>query len=140
MAMKDAKLGKKLSHVLKIPPEELGRLYLRALLDLDEKDSKIEALEKELRKYVPDAGNPPDYSGYSKTWTNIRKVTHIVKRNTKTLTSAEVLDELIKLEPSVQHDWEHPANVVSGLLSRAVKKGLITKIGAQLGSPQYKRK
>jgi hypothetical protein len=63
-----------------------------------------------------------------------------LNRNPKTLTSAEVLEELVKLEPSILHNWENPVNVVSGLLSRAVKKGLIIKGNSQLGSPFYKRK
>jgi hypothetical protein len=117
-----------------------------------EKDKIIDGLEIQIRKFEkeigklrgklkihdPESGDPPDYTGFSFEWTNLRKIVFILKRNAQALTSVQVLEQLLKLEPSKEYDWDNPLNNVSRILNRAIQKNLVVKIDADMGYPLYK--
>ncbi len=118
-----------------------------------ERDRQITKLEKEmlelrkqlielqqrLKVYEPERYAPPDYMGYQKDWSGVRKIIFILKRNFQALTSSQIMQELLDLEPFYKMMWNDPANCVSSLLSRACKNNLIVKISTPgMGAPVYK--
>ena len=110
-------------------------------LEKEMKDLKKQLMEmqRKLKIYEPEKYAAPNYMGYQTDWSSIRKVVFILKRNFRALTSLQVMQELLELEPFYKQIWQDPANNVSSLLSRACKNNLVERIGAPgMGAPIYK--
>ncbi len=99
---------------------------------------EIMGLKIRLKAHEPEKYDRPSYVGYQQDWPAIRKVIFILKRNAQALTSLQVMQEILELEPFYKQIWQDPANNVSSLLSRACKKNLIVRVGSGMGAPIYK--
>ncbi|MCW3077327.1 MAG: hypothetical protein JWO32_1936 [Bacteroidetes bacterium] len=123
---------------------------VQTTLERDKNILELEANNMELRRenlelicrlkiHEPEKYAKPNYNGYQTEWSNIRKVVFILKRNFNALTTTQVMQELLNLEPSYKITWNNPSNCVSGLLSTAFKNSLVVKVGSPgMGAPLYK--
>ena len=89
---------------------------------------KNKILEQRLSRYEPKEGSSADYNGYKIGWPYVRKVQFILQRNFGSLTSRQILDEFLKLEPLYRQAWVDPLNCLSKILGRACKHELMEKI------------
>lgn len=112
---------------------------IELLKEMSELKYKAKELEYRLKVYEPEKYDRPNYMGYEANWPNVRKIVFILKRNFQALTSSQVMQVLLTLEPAYKFAWRDPANSVSRLLSKACKHNLITRITSPgMGAPLYK--
>jgi hypothetical protein len=100
---------------------------------------QIIELKFRLQAHEPNESSPPIYNGYRKDWSGIQKVMFILKRNYHGLTSAQVLKELISIDPNFIGFLRDPANCVSKWISRAYKNKVIVRASIPgTGASTYK--
>jgi uncharacterized protein HemX len=87
---------------------------------LENKETKINTLTEKLSVFDGTNDSLQKFVGYNKDWLYIDKITFVIERSNKPLTSHQIVDVLIQLEPTLKQRLLDPFKSIT----KAIYKGL----------------
>lgn len=88
---------------------------------MQKKDVEIELLKKKLDVFYNPTFSVTKYTGYNPDWLYIDKVCFVIQRTRKPLNSHQIVELLIKIEPSLSQRLSDPFNSISKSIYNAAK-------------------
>jgi len=90
-------------------------------------ENQITELQRKITDLESALSSTNKYDGYDSGWKQIRKVLFILKSNGSAMSSSEILDALLSLEPKFSDTWRNPKKSICRIIGRALKLGLLLK-------------
>ena len=87
---------------------------------LENKEIKINTLTEKLSVFGGTNDSLQKFVGYNKNWLYIDKITFVIERSNKSLTSHQIVDVLIQLEPTLKQRLLSPFKSIT----KAIYKGI----------------
>ena len=87
---------------------------------LENNETKINTLAEKLSVFNGTNGSLQKFVGYNKDWLYIDKITFVIERSNKPLTSHQIVDVLIQLEPTLKQRLLNPFKSIT----KAIYKGI----------------
>lgn len=87
---------------------------------LENKETKINTLTEKLSIFYGTNDSLLKFAGYNKDWRYIDKITFVIERSNKPLTSHQIVDILIQLEPTLKQRLISPFKSIT----KAIYKGI----------------
>ena len=129
-----------LKDLKKLDKEELFEKMKELYYDNKKQANKIFDLEAELNKYQNQIVTKKskeskliNYDGYNLTWVMAEKIVFILKRNNKPMSTKEIIDELLMVEPRLNDLYSERKKTLSNFIYNTVKLGFIVRIGKSIG-------
>lgn len=96
-------------------------------LEFEKKDKEIEHLKKKLSVFYNQSDSLEKYVGYDPNWLYVDKICFVIGRTKKPLNSHQIVDLLIKIEPSLKLRLLDPFNSITKSIYNAVKLNRLLK-------------
>lgn len=94
---------------------------------LENKEIKINALTEKLSVFYGTNDDLQKFAGYNINWLYIDKITFVIERSNKPLTSHQIVDVLIQLEPTLKQRLLDPYNSITKSIYNALKLNRLSR-------------
>jgi hypothetical protein len=129
-----------LKDLKKLDKDELFEKMKELYYDNKKQANKIFDLEAELNKYQNKIENKKskeckliNYAGYNLGWVMAEKIVFILKRNKKPMSTKEIINELLMIEPRLNDLYSEREKTLSNFIYNTVKCGYIVRIDKSIG-------
>jgi hypothetical protein len=116
--------------------EKIKELYY----DNKKQANKIFELEAELNKYQNKIekknlkeSRSINYEGYDLGWVMAEKIVFVLKRNKKSMSSKQIINELLMIEPRLNDLYSEREKTLSNFIYNTVKGGFIVRADKLIG-------
>ncbi|MBL7911679.1 MAG: hypothetical protein JNJ41_11535 [Bacteroidia bacterium] len=100
------------------------------IYDLEETISKHE--KKHGKKKLKDSGTP-NYADYNNNWVMAEKIVFILKKNKKPMTSLQIIEQLLILDPKLNEIYKDKIKSISNFIYNTLKLGFIIRSHKAIG-------
>ena len=97
------------------------RLILKLERQLEDRKNKGIELSEELAFFNSDSEDLKKYIGYNIDWLYIDKIVFVIERTRKPLTSHQIVNKLIEMEPTLKQKLLDPFNSITKSIYNGVK-------------------
>ena len=101
--------------------EKNEKLILKQERQLKNKEVENIELSEQLSFFSGDSGDLKKYVGYNVNWLYIDKIVFVIERTRKPLTSHQIVDILIKIEPTLKQRLLNPFNSFTKVIYNGIK-------------------
>ena len=129
-----------LKDLKKLDKDELFEKMKELYYDNKKQANKIFDLEAELNKYQNKiekknlkGSEAINYEGYDLKWVMAEKIVFILKRNNKPMSTKEIINELLMVEPRLNDLYSEREKTLSNFIYNTVKCGFIVRVDKSIG-------
>lgn len=101
--------------------EKNEKLIQKLERKLEDRKNKIIELSEELAFFNSDSEDLKKYIGYNVDWLYIDKIVFVIERTRKPLTSHQIVNKLIEIEPTLKQKLLNPFNSITKSIYSGVK-------------------
>jgi hypothetical protein len=129
-----------LKDLKKLDKEELFEKMKELYYDNKKQANKILDLEEELNKYQNKFEKKNlkeckviNYDGYDLKWVMAKKIVFIIKRNNKLMSTKQIINELLMIEPRLNDLYSEREKTLSNFIYNTVKCGFLVRADKSIG-------
>lgn len=98
--------------------------------DLEETILKFEKKREKKKSKENDVIN---YDGYNNDWVMAEKVVFVLKKNKKSMTTVQIIEQLIVLDPKLNEIYKDKIKSMSNFIYNTLRLGFIVRVGRSIG-------
>ncbi len=100
------------------------------IFDLEDTISKF---EKKQEKKKPKENDNANYTGYKNNWVMAEKIVFILKKNKRPMTSLQIIEQLLILEPKLNEIYKDKIKSLSNFIYNTLRLGFIIRNERAIG-------
>ncbi len=124
----------------KLDKEELFQKMKTLYYENEKLRNKIGDLEETISKYKEKQEKKKSkakeiviYDGYNNDWVMAEKIVFLLKQNKKPMTSFQIIDQLLILEPKLNEKYKDKIKSISNFIYNTLKLGFIIRCDKSMG-------
>lgn len=100
------------------------------ILDLE---AELAEVKSKVRQKEPKESKTPNYEGFNTQWVMAEKIVFILKQNKKPMTTKEIVNTLLSIEPKLNDAYSEKEKILSNFVYNTLKCGFIERIEKSIG-------